>query len=64
MTEHEGWREVLREVDYQVTVAETAQREVPGKMNKGILDAWKRAQKALTDQIRRQQEGKSSANDE
>lgn len=63
MTETEGWREVLREIDFQVTVTEQDARDSRNSMNSGMLKAWKAAQKVVAAQITRDREKSSNGKD-
>ena len=55
-SELDGWREVMREIDANVKEAEDTAREFPGGMNRGMRDAWMKAQKAVGAELTRMME--------
>jgi hypothetical protein len=52
---YQGFREVLREIDHQVSTTDQDCRESPGPMNSGMRDAWLRAQKVVAADVERLQ---------
>lgn len=55
-TELEGWRETMREIDYQVKTSEDAAREFNNPMNRGMRDAWMKAQDTIGKTLTRMME--------
>lgn len=53
-SELDGWREVMREIDYNVKQAEDSAREFPGGMNRGMRDAWMYVQEKMVGNLTRQ----------
>ena len=53
MDEIAGWKEVMREIDWNVKATEDAAREFPNPMNRGMRDAWIKAQDIVGKQLAR-----------